>query len=86
MQRRNAGLADMCTQLKFDPYKPYGKLSYFQAVVKPLATAMKVANWRKKDVYFSMQAEMVGAAQMQLAGSMPSHECLLVSAPAGIIG
>jgi len=44
--------------LIFAPNQKYGQLSYWEGVVRPTAQAVKDANWRKRDVYFAMQAEM----------------------------
>ena len=44
--------------LIYAPNQKYGQLSYWEGVVRPTAQAVKDANWRKRDVYFAMQAEM----------------------------
>ena len=44
--------------LIFDPSRKYGALSYWEALVKPTALAIKDANFKKRGVFFSMQAEM----------------------------
>lgn len=44
--------------LIYDPTTKYGSLSYMEGVVKPVAQAVKDANWRKRDTYFALQAEM----------------------------
>lgn len=44
--------------LIYDPYKKYGQMSYWEGVVRPVARAVKEANYKKRDVYFAMQAEM----------------------------
>lgn len=44
--------------LIFDPSAKYGALSYWEALVKPTALAIRDANFKKRGVYFSMQAEM----------------------------
>lgn len=46
-------------QLKFDPTTKYGQLSYYDALVKPVAEAVKLANYKGQEVLFAMQAEMV---------------------------
>lgn len=42
----------------FNPNQKYGALSFWEAVAKPTAQAIKDANYRRRDVYFAMQAEM----------------------------
>ncbi|KAF8071087.1 UBP4 [Scenedesmus sp. PABB004] len=42
----------------FNPNTKYGAMSFWDAVAKPTAQAIKDANYRKRDVYFAMQAEM----------------------------
>eukprot|EP00877_Chromochloris_zofingiensis_P005846 jgi/Chrzof1/15262/UNPLg00656.t1 len=44
--------------LVFDPSAKYGAMSYFDAVIRPAANAIKQANSRGKEVYISLQAEM----------------------------
>ncbi|KAF6265946.1 hypothetical protein COO60DRAFT_770702 [Scenedesmus sp. NREL 46B-D3] len=42
----------------FNPSQKYGALSFWEAVGKPTALAIKDANYKKRDVYYAMQAEM----------------------------
>ncbi|WIA11873.1 hypothetical protein OEZ85_011959 [Tetradesmus obliquus] len=42
----------------FNPNQKYCALSFWEAVGKPTALAIKDANYKKRDVYYAMQAEM----------------------------
>eukprot|EP00882_Tetradesmus_deserticola_P017054 GHRQ01018246.1.p1 GENE.GHRQ01018246.1~~GHRQ01018246.1.p1 ORF type:complete len:302 (+),score=102.60 GHRQ01018246.1:187-1092(+) len=42
----------------FNPNQKYGALTFWEAVGKPTALAIKDANYKKRDVYYAMQAEM----------------------------
>lgn len=48
--------------LVFDPSAKYGAMSYFDAVIRPAANAIKQANSRGKEVYISLQVQL-GADQ-----------------------
>lgn len=48
----------------FNPNQKYGALSFWEAVAKPTAQAIKDANYRRRDVYFAMQ---VGSTASSLA-------------------
>lgn len=39
----------------FNPGQKYGALTYWEAVAKPTAMALKDANYKKRDVYYAMQ-------------------------------
>lgn len=39
----------------FNPNQKYGALSFWEAVGKPTALAIKDANYKKRDVYYAMQ-------------------------------
>lgn len=57
--------------LVFEPFTRYGPLSYWEALVRPAAQAVRDANVNKAPVYFSMQAEM-GATLFYHAASYRS--------------
>jgi hypothetical protein len=42
----------------FNPSVKYGSMTYWDAIAKPTAEAVRKANYRKREVYFAMQAEM----------------------------
>eukprot|EP00882_Tetradesmus_deserticola_P019643 GHRQ01021163.1.p1 GENE.GHRQ01021163.1~~GHRQ01021163.1.p1 ORF type:complete len:113 (-),score=24.65 GHRQ01021163.1:188-526(-) len=44
----------------FNPNQKYGALTFWEAVGKPTALAIKDANYKKRDVYYAMQ---VGSAK-----------------------
>lgn len=39
----------------FNPIQKYGGVTYWDTVVKPTADAVKMANYKGKEVYFAMQ-------------------------------
>jgi hypothetical protein len=43
----------------FNPNQKYGALSFWEAVGKPTALAIKDANYKKRDVYYAMQVRPV---------------------------
>lgn len=44
--------------IDFNPLQKYGSFSFWEVVGKPTAQAIKDANYKKRDVYYAMQAEM----------------------------
>jgi hypothetical protein len=44
----------------FNPLQKYGAMTFWEAVGKPTALAIKDANYKKRDVYYAMQVRAVG--------------------------
>lgn len=61
--------------MSFDPNQKYGAMSFWDAVGKPTAEAVRDANYKKRDVYYAMQVRprCVQCKHLKTQHSGPVH-------------